>query len=34
MTPLGLHVPHGRIWGRISDHLPLIAEFDLPVNTN
>ncbi|MBK6322619.1 endonuclease/exonuclease/phosphatase family protein [Candidatus Aalborgicola defluviihabitans] len=34
MTPLGLHVPHGRIWGRMSDHLPLIAEFDLPVNTN
>jgi endonuclease/exonuclease/phosphatase family metal-dependent hydrolase len=30
MQPLGLHVPRGRIWGRMSDHLPLIAEFDLP----
>lgn len=30
LTPLGLHVPRGRIWGRMSDHLPLIAEFDLP----
>jgi len=34
MTPLGLQVPRGRIWGRMSDHLPLIAEFDLPVGTN
>lgn len=32
LTPLGLHVPRGRIWARMSDHLPLIAEFDLPVN--
>ena len=31
LTPLGLHVPRGRIWARMSDHLPLIAEFDLPV---
>ena len=31
LTPLGLQVPRGRIWGRMSDHLPLIAEFDLPV---
>ena len=23
------HVPRGRIWWRMSDHLPLIAEFDL-----
>jgi endonuclease/exonuclease/phosphatase family metal-dependent hydrolase len=30
LAPLGLHVPKGRIWGRMSDHLPLIAEFDLP----
>jgi endonuclease/exonuclease/phosphatase family metal-dependent hydrolase len=30
LTPLGLHVPRGRIWARMSDHLPLIAEFDLP----
>jgi len=34
MTPLGLYVPRGRIWGRMSDHLPLIAEFDLPVDVN
>lgn len=27
LTPLGLHVPRGRIWWRMSDHLPLIAEF-------
>ena len=32
LTPLGLHVPRGRIWARMSDHLPLIAEFELPVN--
>lgn len=30
LHPLGLHVPSGRIWRRMSDHLPLIAEFDLP----
>ncbi len=29
LTPLGLHAPRGRIWGRMSDHLPLIADFDL-----
>jgi len=33
LKPLGLHVPRGRIWGRMSDHLPLIAEFDLPLGT-
>lgn len=33
LTPLGLHAPRGRIWGRMSDHLPLMAEFDLPVGT-
>ena len=29
LTPLGAHVPHGRVWTRMSDHLPLIAEFGL-----
>ena len=28
-TPVSLHVPRGRIWGRMSDHLPLVAEFAL-----
>lgn len=27
LTPLGLHIPRGRAWWRMSDHLPLIAEF-------
>jgi endonuclease/exonuclease/phosphatase family metal-dependent hydrolase len=31
LTPLGVHVPRGRIWWRMSDHLPLIAEFCLPL---
>lgn len=31
LTPLGVHVPRGRIWWRMSDHLPLIAEFSLPI---
>ncbi|MDO8250950.1 MAG: endonuclease/exonuclease/phosphatase family protein [Rhodoferax sp.] len=31
LTPLGVHVPRGRIWWRMSDHLPLIAEFGLPI---
>ena len=30
LTPTGLMVPQGRIWTRMSDHLPLIAEFALP----
>lgn len=30
MQPLGLAAPRGRIWSRMSDHLPLIAEFRLP----
>ncbi|QDL53746.1 endonuclease/exonuclease/phosphatase family protein [Rhodoferax aquaticus] len=30
MLPLRLEVPRGRIWRQMSDHLPLIAEFDLP----
>jgi endonuclease/exonuclease/phosphatase family metal-dependent hydrolase len=28
LTPVGQYVPHGRIWWRMSDHLPLICEFD------
>lgn len=30
MEPMGLQVPRGRIWWRMSDHLPLVAEFRLP----
>jgi endonuclease/exonuclease/phosphatase family metal-dependent hydrolase len=30
LTPIGVEVPRGRIWWRMSDHLPLIAEFGLP----
>ena len=30
LIPLNAHVPRGRIWWRMSDHLPLIAEFDMP----
>lgn len=29
LQPLGLHVPRGRTWWRMSDHLPLIADFQL-----
>ncbi|HQQ69080.1 MAG TPA: endonuclease/exonuclease/phosphatase family protein [Alicycliphilus sp.] len=29
LLPIGLQVPRGRIWWRMSDHLPLIAEFRL-----
>jgi endonuclease/exonuclease/phosphatase family metal-dependent hydrolase len=29
LEPLGLEVPRGRIWWRMSDHLPLIAEFGI-----
>lgn len=29
MHVLSHEVPRGRIWGRMSDHLPLIAEFEL-----
>ena len=29
LQPLSLHAPRGRIWGRMSDHLPLIAEFQM-----
>ena len=31
LTPLTVQVPSGRIWWRMSDHLPLIAEFALPI---
>jgi endonuclease/exonuclease/phosphatase family metal-dependent hydrolase len=30
LQPLSLSAPRGRIWWRMSDHLPLIAEFALP----
>ena len=30
LKPLSAQVPHGRAWWRMSDHLPLIAEFGLP----
>jgi endonuclease/exonuclease/phosphatase family metal-dependent hydrolase len=29
LKPAGLEVPRGRIWWRMSDHLPLIAEFKI-----
>ena len=29
LKPVGLEVPRGRIWWRMSDHLPLLAEFEL-----
>lgn len=29
LKPLGVEVPRGRVWGRMSDHLPLIASFAL-----
>jgi endonuclease/exonuclease/phosphatase family metal-dependent hydrolase len=29
LTPIGLMAPRGRVWRRMSDHLPLIAEFRL-----
>jgi endonuclease/exonuclease/phosphatase (EEP) superfamily protein YafD len=27
LTPVHAMVPSGRIWQRMSDHLPLVAEF-------
>ncbi|MBP7573834.1 MAG: endonuclease/exonuclease/phosphatase family protein [Rhodoferax sp.] len=30
LNPLTVHVPRGRIWWQMSDHLPLIAEFGFP----
>ena len=29
LKPVGLEIPRGRIWWRMSDHLPLIAEFKI-----
>ena len=29
LKPTGMEIPRGRIWWRMSDHLPLIAEFKL-----
>ncbi len=29
LKPVGMQIPRGRIWWRMSDHLPLIAEFKL-----
>lgn len=29
LRPTGVEIPRGRIWWRMSDHLPLIAEFSL-----
>ncbi len=29
MKPIGIEIPRGRIWWRMSDHLPLIAEFKI-----
>lgn len=29
LEPVSAHVPHGKAWARMSDHLPLIAEFRL-----
>ena len=29
LKPVSAHVPHGKAWSRMSDHLPLIAELEL-----
>jgi endonuclease/exonuclease/phosphatase family metal-dependent hydrolase len=29
LKPLGVEIPRGRIWWRMSDHLPLIADFSM-----
>ena len=29
LKPVGVAIPRGRVWWRMSDHLPLIAEFSL-----
>lgn len=31
LAPVSLTAPRGRVWKRMSDHLPLIAEFHLPL---
>jgi endonuclease/exonuclease/phosphatase (EEP) superfamily protein YafD len=30
LQPVSVQVLRGRVWWRMSDHLPLIAEFSLP----
>ena len=30
LLPVSIQVPRGRIWGQMSDHLPLVAEFSMP----
>jgi endonuclease/exonuclease/phosphatase family metal-dependent hydrolase len=30
LEPIGVEVPRGRAWWRMSDHLPLLAEFRWP----
>ncbi len=30
LEPVSVQVPRGRIWGQMSDHLPLLAEFSMP----
>lgn len=32
LTPVAVHVPRGRIWAQMSDHLPLIADFEMAVD--
>ena len=29
LKPVGVEIPRGRVWGQMSDHLPLIASFKL-----
>ncbi|RYX89078.1 MAG: endonuclease [Comamonadaceae bacterium] len=29
LKPVGIEVPRGRVWWRMSDHLPLVAEFEI-----
>jgi endonuclease/exonuclease/phosphatase family metal-dependent hydrolase len=31
LTPKAVHVPQGRNWWRMSDHLPMIADFEMPL---
>ncbi|RFP80263.1 endonuclease/exonuclease/phosphatase family protein [Hydrogenophaga sp. SNF1] len=30
LRPVSAHVPHGRAWRRMSDHLPIIADLEFP----
>ncbi len=34
MKPVASSVPRGRIWWRMSDHLPLISEFEMPAGVS